>query len=314
MVRQKKTFPPGTFIPGPQRILAILQLCLTFSAVLWYSFQPFMGEYFSLKSRMLVYEYAKGTSSLLKSDEQKETLRRNAERFAALPALEKESVELDYERLLHYSTRPLPIKLYDGAKALLFDVHPFKLAWIVFATLVSIFLLMKREGGASAAKLLPILALFYGIDNQINGLKPYVSPDLDLFPSEYVIVNEYMTEPLSSIVATQREQLRKGWEQYLLVNWGMRNGQLTNEEVGLSEQIEQAEFNFTLARIKAIHGEPLRNWKASFREKTSTLIPVAYFIWNLFFAWMINRSVRRYKIISTQRTDPLHQNLLAEHQ
>ena len=60
--RRKKTFPPGTFIPTPQRLMAIAQLCIAFSLLLWYAMQPFMGEYFDLRSRMLLYEYAMGTS------------------------------------------------------------------------------------------------------------------------------------------------------------------------------------------------------------------------------------------------------------
>ena len=67
----RKTFPPGTFIPTSQRLMAIGQLCLVFSLMLWYMIQPFMGEYFALRSRMLLYEYVMGTSEILKSGKKK---------------------------------------------------------------------------------------------------------------------------------------------------------------------------------------------------------------------------------------------------
>ena len=51
--RSRKTFPPGTFIPTSQRLMAIGQLCIAFSLMIWYLTQPFMGEYFALRSRML---------------------------------------------------------------------------------------------------------------------------------------------------------------------------------------------------------------------------------------------------------------------
>ena len=77
--RTPKTFPPGTFLPTPQRIIVILQLCVTFSVILWNVAQPFTGEYFTVRSRMLLYEYLMG-----KSDQNKIESNQEAKRFEAL--------------------------------------------------------------------------------------------------------------------------------------------------------------------------------------------------------------------------------------
>ena len=83
--RPRKSFPPGTFIPTSQRLMAIGQLCIALSLMLWYMTQPFMGEYFALRSRMLLYEYVMGTSDISKTKNgQEEKFERRRERFKTI--------------------------------------------------------------------------------------------------------------------------------------------------------------------------------------------------------------------------------------
>ncbi len=114
MILEKQSSSSLT-LPISKRLWAIIHLCLVFSLILWYIVQPFMGEYFSLKSRLLLYEYVMGTSELLKSHSpQNEKFRRNAERFAALPKDQYLTLLNDYQVLHDYSTRSPLRKIGDA--------------------------------------------------------------------------------------------------------------------------------------------------------------------------------------------------------
>ncbi|MBA3722709.1 MAG: hypothetical protein H0W88_09960 [Parachlamydiaceae bacterium] len=291
-MRKKKEFPVGTFIPFPKRLLAILQLCIAFSIILSYASQPFMGEYFSLKSDMLLYEYVTGNSTLLKSPEQKDKLARNANRFALLPEHQLGHINRNYQKLYDYSTRPFLSKITDGLRALVSYVPSFEQAWIIFSVLIAVFLLLKIEGAARAAWLLPIIVLAYGIDNRLNGNDNKITPDVAMIPTEDVIVKDFLKEPLNSGLEEQHTQLKKGWEKYLATTWNSEN-KLENKS--WDQLVEEGEFNFNLARLEKRPLNIPTNWIQLFNEKKSYFILIIFFLWNLYFAWMVNRSVKDKK-------------------
>ena len=114
--KKKKQFPPGTFIPTPARVAAIIQLCLAFSVILWCAGQPFMGELFAIKSKMILYQSVMGSPDLLKKgkDDPKlaARLERNAERFASLPLDQKQQLIRSYEQLHNKAEAPFLTKLW----------------------------------------------------------------------------------------------------------------------------------------------------------------------------------------------------------
>ena len=281
-----KTPSSESSLPTKQRIIVIIQLCIAFSLILWYAFQPFMGEYFNIKSRMLLYEYVMGTSTLLKSDQQKDVLGRNEKRLTLMNNNDKRQIERHYKDLYLYSTRPLLTKIGDGLKTLLLDIPSFKLAWIIFASLISIFLLIKRDGSEVASWLLPCIALVYGIDNQLNGHPPHVPLDSTLFPTESVIIEEYLKESLAHGVEEQRAQLKNGWNTYLVFNWS------TDPTQSWNERIEEAEFNFTLARINRLRDTPIQSLNKTYHERSHFFWISIYFLWNVFFAWSMTDKTR----------------------
>ncbi len=274
--RVKKVFSPGTFIPFPQRLVAIIQLCLAFSLMIWYMTQPFMGEYFNLRSRMLLYEYVMGTSDALKTQVAQETQKG---RFEKLSEDERLFVLQDYQSLQKYAARPFIQKIEDGMRVLLLKIPAFEQAWIFFAVVIAILLLLKIEGAQQAAWLLPLLALAYAYDNYLTGNLPQTPSDQLLFPSEQVIVQEYLTEPLSSHLLEQKKQLEKGWHRYLLKNWSTKQEQV----------LEEAEFNFTVARLQLLHQEPLVTSLNSFHERVNLFLILLYLAWNTLFAVVVNR-------------------------
>lgn len=240
-----------------QRILTILQLCIAFSLVLWYAAQPFMGEYFTLKSHMLLYEFV---------------TEKNADLFNSIE--ERELISKDYQVIKDYSQRSPLKKMIDGIRVLMIQIPPFQLAWMVFTSIIGVLLLLGKPGARQAAWILPLIALAYAVDNRTTGKDAYQSPDSVLFPTEQVILQE----PLSKNIALQREQLQKGWENYLVANWG--------------SDLKSAEFNFTVARLVKLHHQPMASWLNSFHEKSSYWILLIYIMWNLYFAMAVSRNLK----------------------
>ncbi len=166
----KKTHSPDPSIPFLQRLMVILQLCLAFSLMLWYLIQPFMGEYFVLRSRMLLYEYVMGTSEILKGRPgQEDKLVRQSQRFEQLPEARRQMLEWDYQMIKNYAQRPAWQKIKDGLRILIQDIPPFEQAWIFFSIVIGILILLKIEGAKQAAWLLPLIVLAYMADNQLTG-------------------------------------------------------------------------------------------------------------------------------------------------
>jgi hypothetical protein len=235
-----------TRLPKPmisifQRLLLIGQLCFAFSLILWYISQPFMGEYFALRSRMLLYEYVLGTSKMLGAKQGWEE--RQTQRFKQLSENEQLLLKTDYHLLQIYAQRPFLQKLQDGIFTLVRNIPPFEQAWIFFSVIIAILILLKAEGAKQAAWLLPLIVLAYALDNQLTGKIAPLSPDFSLFPTEERMIQHYLDEPLALSLWDQKGQLEKGWKRYLLENWS------PNQKGSESERLEEAEFQLTRARF-----------------------------------------------------------------
>ena len=262
----------------PQRLMAIVQLCLAFSLLLWHVMQPFMGEYFALRSQMLLYEYVMGSPTLLKlKPEQEGQLLKQREKFEQLPV--KEMILSDYQQLEKYAKRPLMDKVEQGFRGLIQHVPPFEQAWIFFSIVISVMILKKSEGAKHAAWLLLLIVLAYAADNLISGRPRAIQPDERLFPTEEQIIQHYLSAPLSSSPQTQQEQLERGWNRYLIDHWVMNEG----------EQLDDAKYNFTVARLEALHGQPRSDWLHTYQIKSSLLTLLFYLLWNGLFALIVSR-------------------------
>lgn len=239
--------------------------------------EPFMGEYFSLRSRVLLYDYVMGNKGFLKHDDK---LQRNAERFQNLSEDEKLNIQSHYTKIQTYMGRAFWKKMTEGIHKILWELPPFLMAWIFFSIWISILLLRGRRGASQAVWILPIITLFYGIDNRFYGVDVPPQYDHALFPSESTVVMEYINEPLSVNWSDQQKQLKQGWENYLVKNWSM-------DEQNEAYKLETAEYNFTLARLNLLQANALE--VSSYNEKSSTWLLSAYLLWNLFFAWKLGK-------------------------
>lgn len=271
-----------TPISTKQRIFVIVQLCFAISLLLWYAAQPFMGEYFTLRSRMLSYEFVTGTG---------EKNEKNLKYFTLLPLEDQITISNDYQKLVDYAKRPWWVKIKDGLVVVLFRIPPFELAWISFSLVLGILILLKKPGAQNAAWLLPLIVLCYAVNNLNTGVDKGPLPDATLFPSERELLHNYLHEDLSNTIEGQRHQLKRGWEIYLAANWS------PSEHLEWSNKIEEGEYFFTLQRLRLLQTQRMNEWLHHFNDKVSYPLLALYLIWNLYFAW----SMQRQELLNSER-------------
>lgn len=258
------------------RIMAILQLCLAFTALLCGMSRPFLGDLYEYRSQALLYRNVMGDSSLATSEQDQTHLRRNRERFFSLPKDQQETVTTQYEKLKEHIQAPFFSKLKRSFHIAFFELSLWERAWIFFSIVISILILLQIEGTLSAAWILPIIALFYGISS--FHANPTEDKESALFPSESLIIKQYLQEPLGTTIAEQHRQLLYGWKLYLIREWA-KETPLLDHPLIFDEQVGKGEFAFNLKRleIKAT-GSNLKS------EPESALMCFLYAIWNLGFA------------------------------
>lgn len=300
--RKKKSFPTETFIPKPARIAAILQLCLVFTFVLYLASYPFLGQLYEHKSKTLLYRTVLGDSSLVTSFESLQTqqyrdqLQRNEELFQQLPEAERVEITSQYEKIRTRGEKSFLTKLGKSIHIFLFELPIFELAWIILSIVIPILLLLKIEGAALSACLLPVIALCYAATNFHYGHPIQQSTDTSLFPSEELIVRDYLKDPLPRDIIEQHKQLLRGWKIYLIQDWAGQ--QPSAQETIFNNQAEEGEFYFNVARLHALAKAPHqeRNWK----EKESPLVLFLYVIWNVVFALAAQKKASSKDCMSLQ--------------
>lgn len=271
---------PSSFLPFPQRILCILQLCIGFSTLLWFIFQPFMGEFYSIRSRMLVYEYGMGTSDVFKKEEPEISKKEEFHLwFEELPALKKETIRKDYEQLQFLLQRSFFEKLKEGVFRFFLEMSIFKIFWIVFSIILPILLLLKVEGAVAAVWILPLLTSCFIVDNLFYASQEKEAPDAVLFPSEKVIVSDYLKEPLHGSLLSQKQQLEEGWAMYLMDRWGSKE----------NKNREKAEFLFTINRLQLFHSQHPKEIVGHLNQKVSLFQIFLFLVWNFYFAWSMQK-------------------------
>lgn len=290
--RVKKQYPPGTFIPTPARVCAIVQLCLAFTLILWTASQPFIGEIFTFKSRLLFYQDLMGipANDNLSAD-RLARLERNGERFKSLPQVKQMQIAKEMTAIQKQFDRSFMQKFENVIRIFAFQFSAYELLWLILSIIIPILLLKRIDGASQVVWLLPILVICYAVDNRWHGQPEIISADTKLFPSEQVLIDGYVRGKLSENIFEQQEQLMQGWHRYLIINW---SHEIPSENpVVFSQQAETGEFNFTLARIeqRSQQGTATLNNRES--QKPISLLAL-YFFWNIFFAytaWKHTRTV-----------------------
>lgn len=275
--RLKKEFPAGTFIPTPARVMAILQLSIALMVLLWQLSQPYMGDLFTIRSKMAVYEYVLGNPA------GNELQQRQAHRFNQLPEAQQTAVKEGYQQWTAKLQEPFWHKLKRAFENVLFNMPLFEKLWLVLSLVIPILILLKVEGSVPAAWLIPLVVFAYAVDNRWSGEPHRLSKELQLFPSEEYLLKTYVDENVDPNPFNQKESLEAGWKAYLVQEWAHETP--SSDEKAFEQQVETGEYAFTVGRALAIEDE--KPQKRHTYEATSML--TVYLLWNIAFAYVVTK-------------------------
>lgn len=290
--RERKVFPAGTFIPKPARIMAILQLCLAFTVILSIGSYPFVGELFAHKSDLLLYHTVMGNAKLAgnsdnaRAQQYKELLNRNSARFEQLPELQKALIIQRHNALQAKSESTFLNKLGRSLHIFFFELTVLEWLWIILSIVIPLLVLLKIEGAVQASWLLPLVAVLYGFTNYFYAPSKSLSAADQLFPTEQVIVQNYLKHPLGDTIAEQHDQLLHGWHLYLIKEWAHQEPLV--DPILFIAQAETGEYAFDVARLNALI-EQGGSKKTDFNKREPLSLLILYILWNVLVAWMINR-------------------------
>jgi len=153
-----------------------------------------------------------------------------------------------------------------------------------FSILICFLLLFRIEGAHATTWILPFLVVGYGY-------YLYASPPVKqrgLFPEESYVQRHYVErqEGLS-----QHDLLLKGWHLYLVNEWAKESP--SENPTVFEKQLDKGLFAFNIARLNSMEGgREDEAVLAGFTSHPSLLRVLCYFLWNLVFAWLINRHTK----------------------
>jgi len=147
----------------------------------------------------------------------------------------------------------------------------FLLASMSFSLLLCFMILFRVDGAVGATVILPLLALLLFFSS------PWEEEGRDvLYPTETVLIKDYLREEPELSLTKQHEQLGRAWETYLATSWGEKEG------ITFSDKVERGKFYFHVAQLKE-----------GGQEKMPAVFPpfvplLFFFLWNvLFFVLMM---------------------------
>lgn len=195
-----------------KKILIIFHLCFVCSWLCIDLGRPFLGEYFTIRSRLLLYEYVLAIPSPQVTTDQR-ILREQASE--ELSSEVRSQLSQEYLALVNYANRPVWQKMGDGILFLWTKVPFLESFWIISSLLLGIALLKGKPNAAHAAWFLPCLIL-----TQLWLFPPKIPNQTEtLFPTESWLLSHYSQKTLPSSFAGQHQVIQAAWEEFLLQEW-----------------------------------------------------------------------------------------------
>ena len=173
-----------------------------------------MGEYFDVRSRLLLYEYVLAIPSAAFTEEEM-VWRKQATEELSLEV--RQQLNDEYQQLQLYAQRSVWKKMGEGVGFVLIKVPFVELVWIVGSLAVGIGLLKGRVMASQMAWLLPCLILTEVWLFPLNLRQPTDT----LMPKESWLLSHYSKQALPVSFARQRQVLKEAWEEFLLKEWSL---------------------------------------------------------------------------------------------
>lgn len=274
----RKTYPhpiQNAFIATPARVMAILNLCLTFTLFIWVLFWPFLGEMLNQKRQLFLFQSVIGEGELVArtystQPEVMEKLRNHHVRFESLDTHEKSRLMDAYLQLCSsIEDRKASQQFKEGVEGLLLHSSPWFRAWLLLTLIATLMLLKKSQGAPYAIALLPLIVFIWFIESTQNVGSP--NPVEALYPTEHYLMSTYGQDLSAKSILQQKEALEIAWERYLEAEWSSLG------------DAEDGEWHFQLAKLKTA----LSSKKD--RETPSGVLLCLFFIWNASYAFVAYR-------------------------
>lgn len=199
--------------------------------------------------------------------------------FHDLPQAKQASIQEKYNTIQKSAG---PSLLSQVGRLFFVETSSFALAWIFFSVLICFLLLFNIEGAKTVVWILPLLVVGFAYFL-------YTSPPpqrVGLFPTEHYVRENYLNGEEEGL--SPREQLLQGWHLYLIHEWAHVTP--SDDPVVFEQQLDHGLFAFNIARLEWIaEGKGDEVVQAAFSSPPSLLRVFSYFLWNLLFAWLINR-------------------------
>lgn len=265
------------------RLCAIFQLCLTCAWMLLLFFAPFMGEYWTTRASLLLFETVTGVGEgrFIPHDK----LLRHQERFLKLPPTVQTSVLEGYRQLELEAKTPAGVRLKRAINLLTHQEAPFLQAWFIAGMVLPVLLLLRKEGSVAALWLLPLISACYVLSHFFYSAAVPPSVDAQLFPTEEAL-KAYEDPALLHL--SEYARMQDAWNRYLLTHFAPKAPLATT----LSTPLEEAEYQFTLSRVMAKIKAPAKAAAQPIFPQRSSLFLGLFFFWHLCFALIVERAHR----------------------
>jgi len=248
-----------------------------------------MSDLYTAKSHVMLAKFVMGLNG---QDEIRRT--RNQERFKNLQIHEQETIRSFYQKWQGILQQSFNEKLEKSLRLLFLAPSPFMILWLTLAIVLSLMVLLKKEGANHAIWLVPLAAFAYSIDNHLSGLPRQPSAEEALFPTQTELLNNYQSQQTHQ---NEREELLTAWHHYLALEW-------STQKIVNDKTIEEGRYAFTLARIRALTHPSA----PPFSTKDSLYFLAAIFIWNFSYAATIFRYTKISHCPAEKNTLQLAQN------
>ncbi|MCH9610068.1 MAG: hypothetical protein S4CHLAM81_11590 [Chlamydiales bacterium] len=201
------------------------------------------------------------------------------DRFEQLPQEEQLELLKGQESLQKGTFRPLVTK---------FRLEGSGVIWALLSIIICLFLLLHIEGAHLACWLLPVTIVIYAFS--LNRAPPLKGEQI--FPKEQTIEARFLEEGES--FENKNERLVTAWNRYLIHDWAKET---PSEDLAVhAQQLEVAVFNFNVQRaFWVLHKRGEDAVVAHLLFHPPLVLLIAYFIWNVVFAWRISRFEALYR-------------------
>lgn len=260
-----KQVDSSLFLPLPARIFAILQLCLSLSVLLFYLAQPFMGQLFEAKSRLLLWNYV-------------------LEASADFPLIDQERIKIEAARDLDEAklNDRFAKRFEKSLQLVAFQLPPFERAWLVLSLILPILLLKRVEGARYAVWLVPLSILCFAIDHRLQESASHQAALA--YPSEKELEERYLGAPIAGSLQEQRDLLEKGWQLYLIDQWTKQTP--SEDQQVYQKQVKQGEWAFQKERALQL----IERKEEKGQAVLSLFMLGIYLFWNVLFAVVSTRA------------------------